>query len=58
MAGNVCEWTMEAYNTNERVFRGGDYDTDGASYPVSDRESINPSSRGGYIGFRVAMYVI
>ena len=29
LAGNVSEWTMEAYSTNQRVARGGNYNNSG-----------------------------
>ena len=37
MAGNVWEWTTEAYSASLRVFRGGDYNNYGVSYPVASR---------------------
>lgn len=36
MAGNVWEWTTEAYSTGYRVCRGGVYN-DGGNYPVAYR---------------------
>ena len=42
MAGNVWEWTTEAYSTNYRVYRGGFYYDDGYNIPVAYRDSINP----------------
>ena len=40
MAGNVSDWTTEAYSTSDRVYRGGFY---GGTYPASYRSSVNPS---------------
>ena len=57
LAGNVYEWTMEAYDSLYRVFRGGYYDDAGSSYPVSDRNNNIPDYTDYYIGFRVALYL-
>lgn len=43
MAGNVWEWTTEAYSTYGRVCRGGYYDYNGYDYPLADRVNGNPS---------------
>ena len=40
MAGNVWEWTTEAYSTDGRVFRGGGYDGYGNNSPASDRYDL------------------
>ena len=42
MAGNVWEWTTEAYSTFYRVYRGGNYYSYGVSYPMAYRGDINP----------------
>ena len=57
MAGNVWEWTMEAYSTSDRVFRGGSYGYAGSSYPVSFRDDNLPSVSNDYGGFRSALYL-
>ena len=57
MAGNVWEWTMEAYSTVNRVSRGGDYFPTGSDCPVTFRYSSVPNYSYDYIGFRVALYV-
>ena len=58
MAGNVYEWTMEAYYSNNRVLRGGSYAGSGILYPVSVRDFSNgPSKATVGIGFRVALYI-
>ena len=44
LAGNVCEWTQEAYVTYCRASRGGDFGYSGSSYPASYRVSYNPGS--------------
>ena len=58
LAGNVYEWTMESYNTNYRVNRGGSYGSSGSRTPASNRNFGNPSNDGnGSIGFRVTLYL-
>lgn len=42
LAGNVYEWTMEAYGTFYRVSRGGVYDGTGSDFPASIRGGGNP----------------
>ena len=54
LAGNCNEWTMEAYSTTNRVFRGGDYYSDS---PVSLRLSIYPAGNNGHISFRPTLYI-
>ena len=45
MAGNVDEWTTEAYSTGSRVYRGGNYFNGyGSSYPASNRIYDFPGS--------------
>ena len=57
LAGNVCEWTMEAYSTSYRVLRGGHYYFNGTSYPARVRNNRNPSVGDLYYGCRAALYV-
>ena len=57
IAGNVDEWTMEAYSSTDRVFRGGYYADSGSVRPVSIRCFGLPAGFGGNVGFRVALYV-
>ena len=40
LAGNVLEWTMEAYATYNRVARGGVYGGSGSGYPASNRHPL------------------
>ena len=54
LAGNCGERTMEAYNTNRRVVRGGAYDN---AYPVSGRYNGDPTGNGGGISFRPTLYI-
>ena len=44
MAGNVWEWTTEAYSTNVRVYRGGYYNYNGSNGPVAYRSSYVPDN--------------
>ena len=58
MAGNVYEWTMEAYGTDNRVIRGGNYGYSGDVRPASSRDYYGPDySNDGFIGFRVTLYL-
>ena len=55
MAGNVSDWTIEAYSTVLRVTRGGNYSDDGSNGPASVRRSSNPTNSIDNYGFRVAL---
>lgn len=57
MAGNIWEWTMEAYSTNLRVARGGSYNDDGSKCTVSNRSEHELSNNLSNIGFRIALYL-
>ena len=46
LAGNVCEWTQEAYGTNRRALRGGNYGCYGSDSPASHRYDGSPVSSG------------
>ena len=58
MAGNVNEWTMEAYITNgDKTTRGGAY-SNTPLIPASFRMmGYTPSSKTEATGFRVALYI-
>ncbi len=47
IAGNVWEWTQEAYGPGARAFRGGDYVNNGSNSPASYRYSYI----GAYVRF-------
>ena len=49
MAGNVWEWTTEAYSTGSRVCRGGGYSSNGSSVPMANRYSSYPVSSSSYV---------
>ena len=58
LAGNVYEWTMEAFNSAYRVSRGGSYDRNGSYYPASIRYSYcDPATSFYNVGFRSALYL-
>ena len=44
LAGNVWDWTMEAYSTSSRVYRGGYYYSNGTNYPADNRNNNNPTN--------------
>ena len=48
LAGNVYEWTMEAYDSSYRVFRGGVYNGSGSEHPASVRGSDGDPGYSGY----------
>ena len=57
LAGNVYEWTMEAFTSTVRVYRGGYYGDDGYSGPASIRLYTDPAGSNVIIGFRSALYL-
>ena len=57
LAGNVEEWTNEAYSTTNRVVRGGICSNSGANSPVSFRGNVYPQGCYNSIGFRPALYI-
>ena len=48
MAGNVWEWTTEAYSAYYRVYRGGGYGNDGSSIPMAYRNYSDPHNGNSY----------
>ena len=57
LAGNVCEWTQEAFSTISRAGRGGNYSGNGSSDPASNCFDINPDFSGsGYVVFRFSSH--
>ena len=57
MAGNVSDWTIEAYLTYDRVYRGGIYNDGDGDGPASRRNGGDPTNSIGIFGFRVALYM-
>ena len=56
LAGNVWEWTSEAYSSNF-FLRGASYGVDGSDRPVSYRGSNPASFAFGGLGFRPRLYI-
>ena len=56
LAGNVWEWTSEAYSSGS-ISRGGSYDDDGSRFPVSNRALTFASSLNDQAGFRSRLYI-
>ena len=58
LAGNVYDWTLEAYRTGYRVIRGGAYNGSGTSNPVYLRDTNNnPATTNIVFGSRSALYI-
>lgn len=57
LAGNVEDWTMEAYSFNARAYRGGNFYDAGTIYPASARNVVLPTSSLIFYGCRVALYI-
>ncbi|MGN1311375.1 MAG: hypothetical protein ACI4VP_06870, partial [Clostridia bacterium] len=59
LAGNVYEWTMEAYSSTYRVGRGGFCNVGGGGgrYPASGRSGNAPTGCNDGLGFRPALYI-
>ena len=57
LAGNVRDWTMEAYSAVYRVYRGGYYNGNGDSSPADYRSRTYPTSSYDYYGCRSALYI-
>ena len=57
LAGNVRDWTMEAYSTYNRVCRGGYYGSDGGSNPADSRYNNGPTTSYYNYGYRSALYI-
>ena len=58
LAGNVYEWTMEAYGSASRVTRGGGYGGPGSAFTASSRNGGGfPTNSNVRTGFRPALYL-
>ena len=57
IAGNCWEWTQEAYYNGIRISRGGNYDSYGAGYPVTNRVPDNATSAGSSTSSRPVLYI-
>ena len=56
LAGNVWEWTSEAYSS-DFIFRGGSYFNGGSANPVSHRHYFYAYNTSDGVGFRVRLYI-
>jgi len=56
LAGNVWEWTSEAYSYIS-ISRGGSYGDDGSVNPVSYRDYSSGSGANVLTGFRLRLYI-
>lgn len=57
MAGNVNDWTLESYDTYDRLRRGGNYLNNGSFIPASGRNLGSPTNGSDDYGSRVTLYV-
>ena len=57
LAGNVWDWTLEAYSTSGRVLRGGYYYDYGYNYPAADRYDYDPAYSIVNCGSRSALFI-
>ncbi len=58
LAGNVGEWTMENYNQNNYVIRGGDFSKTDSNYKtLASRIGGTLDYTNANTGFRVALYL-
>jgi len=57
LAGNVREWTMEGYMTDERFVRGGSFGESAGAFPMSYRINNVIICLHESVGFRVALYI-
>ena len=55
LAGNVGDRTMEACNTDNRVYRGGNYNNNGTNNPASNRNNNNPTNSNSNNGTRATL---
>ncbi len=57
LAGNCWEWTQEAYSTNSRVVRGGNYFDSGSYSPASGRYYRYPNLSYSSSSSRATLYM-
>ena len=58
LAGNLYEWTQEAYGTVSRVYRGGFYYDNGSDGPARYRYYNNPNNTLDNRGSRPTLYIV
>ena len=57
MAGNVNDWTIEAWGATNRAGRGCGYDHAGSGFPASLRSTMYPTNSASNLGCRSTLYV-
>ena len=58
LAGNCREWNQEANSTNNRAYRGGNYNNSGSNSPASNRSYNNPVASSNYnLASRASLYI-
>lgn len=57
LAGNVWEWTMETYLTDNRINRGGGFFYSGYTIPASSNNAFPSNTNNLDLGFRIALYI-
>ena len=57
LAGNCYEWTQEAFSTDCRAFRGGNYYGNGDFYPVTNRGCNCPTLTISSVSSRPVLYI-
>ena len=58
LAGNLFEWTMESYNSSNRIIRGANFRGSGDRVPASARSGASAENNtNDYIGFRPILYL-
>ena len=57
LAGNVSDWTMEAFSSYSRVYHGGNFNSHGLSYPTTICNYKYPTDSFSEGGCRVSLYI-
>ena len=57
LAGNVEEWTTEAYTSGDQVNRGGIFADSGSDVPACIRVGTDPTDTISTLGFRPTLYL-
>ena len=57
LAGNVAEWTMESYESDRKIARGGNFYNEGSQFPASQRNYSYPYLSSDQFGFRIALFI-
>lgn len=57
LAGNVYEWTLQAFNFDARTLRGGNCTSIASSFPASGRVGKNPTEVSNLYGSRIQLFI-